>query len=149
MGSPISPKPPFLSLTKPSHNDCNGKDQSNSKTSQIHIEKRLRSQLGPTESELGLMDVCTLLPSETNTLPYTKAALSTKDSECLGKTLELSNENLSSWITSTPEVTQTDSIQLTVPTDGDPQFLKYASNSEERLQSDQRTHQVLELHTSL
>lgn len=173
VGSPLSPKPPFLSLTKPSPKGCNKKDQRSfpsSKTSQGPVlqtdNQSRRSPLGPTDSEKGLSDIYTLVPSEIDTLPYTKDAPplseepqppSTKDSECPDKTLETSNLSLSSWITSTPLHTQTDSVQLNLPHNGDSQCVKYTRNSEERLQSDhtvhpaQRTEQVAEqsLHTTL
>lgn len=163
VGSPHSPKPPFLSLTKSSPKSCNQKDQRSfpsSKTSQGPVlqtdEQGGRSPLGPT-------DIYRLVPTEIDTLPYTKddPPLSgpppTKDLECLDKTLEPSDVSLSSWITSTPVLTQTDSVQLTLPPDGDSQCVKYTRNSEERLQSDhvvhpaQRTEQVVEqsLHTTL
>lgn len=173
VGSPLSPKPPFLSLNKPSPKGCNKKDQRSfpsSKTSQGPVlqtdNQSRRSPLGPTDSEKGLSDIYTLVPSEIDTLPYTKDAPplseepqppSTKDSECPDKTLETSNLSLSSWITSTPLHTQTDSVQLNLPHNGDSQCVKYTRNSEERLQSDhtvhpaQRTGQVAEqsLHTTL
>ncbi|KAL7397796.1 hypothetical protein ABVT39_028093 [Epinephelus coioides] len=173
VGSPLSPKPPFLSLTKPSPKGCNKKDQRSfpsSKTQQGPLlqtdEQGQRSPLGPTNSERGLSDLYTLVPTEKDTLPYTKDApkLSrepqpppTKDSECLEKTLEASDLSLSSWITSTPLLSPSDSIQLNLPPDGDSQCVKYTRNSEERLQSDhsvhpaQRTEQVAEqsLHTIL
>lgn len=177
VGSPLSPKPPFLSLTKPSAKGCNKKDQRSfpsSKTSlakkgpllQADEEKGQRGPLGPTDSEKGLSDLYTLVPKEIDTLPYTKDAPllleeqqppSTKDSECLDKTLELSDQTLSSWTTSTPLLTQTDSIQLTLPPDRGSQFVKYTRNSEERLKTDHtvhpahRTEQVAEqsLHTTL
>ncbi|XP_042272381.1 phospholipid-transporting ATPase VA isoform X1 [Thunnus maccoyii] len=174
VGSPLSPKPPFLSLTKPTPKSCNKKDQRSfpsSKTSQGSAlqtdEKRgQRSPLGPTDSEKGLSDLCTLVPTEIDTLPYTKDAppLSgeqqpppTKDSGSLDKTLEPSDLSLSSWITSTPLLTQTDSIELNLPPDGGSQCVKYTRNSEEILKSDHtahpahRTEQVAEqlLHTTL
>lgn len=173
VGSPLSPKPPFLSLTKPSPKGCNKKDQRSfpsSKTQQGPFlqtdEQGQRSPLGPTNSERGLSDLYTSVPTEKDTLPYTKDApkLSrepqpppTKDSECLDKTLEASDLSLSSWITSTPLLSPSDSVQLNLPPDGDSQCVKYTRNSEERLQSDhsvhpaQRTEQVAEqsLHTIL
>lgn len=163
VGSPLNTKPPFLSLTKPSPKVCNIKDQisfPNSKTSQRPVlQTDEQSPLGLTE---GLSDFCTLVPTDVDTLPYTKDAPqlsgepqppSTKVSECLDKTLEASNLSLSSWITSTPLLTQTDSVQLKLPPDGDSQCVKYTRNSEERLKSDhavhpaQRTEQLL--HTTL
>lgn len=177
VGSPLSPKPPFLSLTKPSPNDCNKKDQRrfvSSKTSQAkqgpvlqtEQEKGQRSPLGPPDSEKGLLNLYTLVPTETGTLPYKGAAQlsreqqppSTKDSECLDKTVEPQNQSVSSWTTSTPLLTQADSVQLTLlPPERDSQCVKYTRNSEERLKSDHtvhpahRTGQVAEqsLHTTL
>ncbi|KAM9358003.1 phospholipid-transporting ATPase VA [Symphorus nematophorus] len=169
VGSPLSPKPPFLSLAKPSPKGYNKKDQRSfpgSKTSQGPIsqthEQTGRGQLRPAESEKGLSDLYTLVPTEIDTLPYTKDGpplsgelqpLPTKDSECLHKTLEASDLSLSSWITSTPLLTQTDSVQLKLPPDGHAQCVKYTRNSEERLQSDHSVHPepVAEqaLHTTL
>uniref|UniRef100_A0A8C4HCP1 Phospholipid-transporting ATPase n=1 Tax=Dicentrarchus labrax TaxID=13489 RepID=A0A8C4HCP1_DICLA len=173
VGSPLSPKPPFLSLAKPSPKGCNIKDQRSfpsSRASQEPVlqmdERGRRSPLGPRDSEKGLSDLCTLVPTEIDTLPYTKDAPplsgepwppSTKDSECLDKTLEVSDVSLSSWITSTPVLAQTDSVQLNLPPDGDSQCAKYTRNSEERLKPDhtihpaQRTEQAVEqlLHTTL
>ncbi len=156
VGSPLSPKPPFLSHTKPSPKGCNKKDQRSfpsSKTSQGPVlqtdDQARRSPLGPIDSEKGVSDVYTLGPTEIDTLPYTKDAPplsgepqppSTKDSECLNKTLEASDLSLSSWITSTPLLTQTDSVQLNLPPDGDSQCVKYTRNSEERLKSDHTVH---------
>lgn len=157
VGSPLSPKPPFLSLTKSSPKGCNKKDQRSfpsSKTSQGPIlqtdEMRgQRSPLGPIDSEKSLSDLCTLVPTEIDTLPYTKDAPPltgeqqsppTKDSGCLDKTLEPSDLSLSSWITSTPLLTQTDSIELNLPPDGGSQCVKYTRNSEEVLKSDQSAH---------
>lgn len=177
MGSPLSPKPPFLSLAKPSPKGCNKKDQrsfpsSNTPpakkgpVSQADEEKGQRSQVQPSDSVRSHSDLYTLVATEIDTLPYTKDAPtlsgeqqppSTKVSECLDKTLELSDQSLSSWITSTPLPAQTDSVQLTLPPDRDSQCVKYMRNSEERLKSDHtvhpahRTEQVAEqlLHTTL
>uniref|UniRef100_A0A7N5ZQA1 Phospholipid-transporting ATPase n=1 Tax=Anabas testudineus TaxID=64144 RepID=A0A7N5ZQA1_ANATE len=160
VGSPLSPKPPFLSLTKPSSNDCNKKDQRSfvsSKTSlvkqgpvlQTEQGKGPRSPLGPPDSEKELLERYTLVPTETDTLPYTKDSTqlsgeqpppSTKNSEFLDKTLEPQNLSLSSWITSTPLLTQTDGVQLTLPPDSDSQCVKYTRNSEERLSCDHTVH---------
>nr|XP_019936884.1 PREDICTED: probable phospholipid-transporting ATPase VA [Paralichthys olivaceus] len=160
VGSPLSPKPPFLSLTKPSPEGCNKKDQrrfSSSKTAQAKKgpiaqadeEKGQGSPLGPTDCEKGLSNIYTLVPTGIDTPPYTKEAPplseeqqppSTKDSECLDTTLEPSNQSLSSWITSTPLLSQTDSVQLTLPPDGGSQCVKYTRNSEERLQPDHTVH---------
>ncbi|XP_056234700.1 phospholipid-transporting ATPase VA [Seriola aureovittata] len=160
VGSPLSPKPPFLSLNKPSPKGCNKKDQrsfpsstaSHAKKgpiSQADEETGRRSPLGPTDSEKGLSGLYTIVPTEIDTLPYTKDAPplseeklppSTKDSEFLDKTSEPSDQSLSSWITSTPLLTQTDSVQLTLPPDGDSQCVKYMRNSEERLKSDHAVH---------
>uniref|UniRef100_A0A7N6B2M9 Phospholipid-transporting ATPase n=1 Tax=Anabas testudineus TaxID=64144 RepID=A0A7N6B2M9_ANATE len=73
-----------------------------------------RSPLGPPDSEKELLERYTLVPTETDTLPYTKDSTqlsgeqpppSTKNSEFLDKTLEPQNLSLSSWITSTPLLT--------------------------------------------
>lgn len=177
MGSPLSPRPPFLSLTKPSPKGCNKTDQRSvpgSKAAQTKKgpvlpadEERGRRRLpGPTDSEKGLSGLYTIVPTEIDTLPYTKdapalsgqqLAPSTKDPEPLDQTLEVSDQSLSSWITSTPLLSQTDSVQLTLPPDRDSQCVKYMRNSEERLKSDHsihpahRTEQVAEqsLHTIL
>lgn len=168
VGSPLSPKPPFLSLTKPTPKGCNKKDQRSfpsSKTSQGPViqtedKKGRRSPPGPTDS-----DLCTLAPTEIDTLPYTKDAprLSeeqqpppTKDSERPDKTLEASDVSVCSWITSTPLFTQTDSVELNLPPDGGSQCVKYTRTSEEGLRSEHsarpahRTEQEAEqLHTAL
>lgn len=164
VGSPLSPKPPFLSLTKPSPKSCNKKDQRSFPSSQTSqgpvLQTGRRSPQGPTDSEKGLSDLYSLAPTEKDTLPYTKDAPkpsgeqqppTTKDSECLDKTLEASDVSLCSWITSTPLLSPSDSVHL--PPDGDSQCVKYTRNSEERLKSDhsihpaQRTEQSL--HTTL
>lgn len=163
VGSPLGPKPPFLSLAKPPPTVCNKKDQGNfpnPQPSQRPVLQTEQNPLGLTDGEKGLSDFCTLAPTEADTLPYTKDTPqppSADVSECLDKTLEVSNLSLSSWITSTPLLTQTDSVQLKLPADGDPQSVKYTRNSEERLKSDhavhpaQRTEQVAEqfLHATL
>ncbi|XP_022057652.2 phospholipid-transporting ATPase VA [Acanthochromis polyacanthus] len=174
VGSPLSPKPPFLSLSKASPKGCNKNDQrsiTGSKTleaTQGHAdEEKGRSCLsGPTDSEMHLSDLYTLVPSDIDTLPYTKDAPqpaeelqppSTKVSECLDKTLEPSDVSLSGWITSTPLPTPADSVQLNLLPDGAPQCVRYTRNSEERLKPDHavhpahRTEQEVEqqLHTKL
>uniref|UniRef100_UPI0037E82712 phospholipid-transporting ATPase VA n=1 Tax=Semicossyphus pulcher TaxID=241346 RepID=UPI0037E82712 len=151
VGSPLSPKPPFLSLNQPSPKGCNKKDQRSfpgSKTSQGPV-LQTDEQGRRTDSERGLSDLYTLVPTEIDTLPYTKDAPklsrepqppSAKDSECLNKTLEASDLSLSGWITSTPLLTQTDSIQLNLPPDPDAPCVKYTRDSEERLKSDHIVH---------
>uniref|UniRef100_A0A8D3DMB3 Phospholipid-transporting ATPase n=1 Tax=Scophthalmus maximus TaxID=52904 RepID=A0A8D3DMB3_SCOMX len=160
VGSPLSPEPPFLSLTKPSPKGCNKKDQRGfpgSETSQAKKgpvlpadeETGQRSPLEPSDSEMGPSDIYTLVPKEIDAPPYTKDAPpfleerrppSDKDSECLDKTLELSERSLSSWITSTPLLAQTDCVQLTLPPDGGSRCVKYTRNSEERLPLDHAVH---------
>ncbi len=160
VGSPLSPKPPFLSLNKPSPKGCNKKDQRSfpsSKTSHRPVlqtdEQGGRSPLGPTDSEKGLSDLYTVVPTEIDTLPYTKDAplhsgepppppppTSTKDSECVDKTLEASDVSRCSWIASTPAITPTDSVHLNLPADGDSQCVTYMRSSEERLKSDHSVH---------
>ncbi|XP_029003445.1 phospholipid-transporting ATPase VA [Betta splendens] len=150
VGSPLSARPPFLSLTKPFTNDCNKKDQRSfqgSKTTQTkhgpvlqtEEETGRQSPTGTTVGEQGFLDRYTLVPTETDTLPYTKdaAPLSTeqhspptKGSECLRKTLELSSWNPS------------DSVQLSLPPDTDSHCVKYMRNSEEKLGSDHAFHQA-------
>ncbi|XP_070816993.1 phospholipid-transporting ATPase VA [Chaetodon trifascialis] len=151
VGSPLSPKPPFLSLSKPSPQGCNKKDQRGFlKTSQGPVSQTDaeggRSLPGAADSEKGLSDLYTLVPTEIDTLPYTKDVPppsgesrppSSKDLQCLNKTLDVS---ASSWITSTPLPTQTDSVQLNLPPDGDSQCAKYTRNSEERLHSEHAVH---------
>lgn len=175
-GSPLSPKPPFQSHVKTSPQNCNHKDKKsviNSETSpNCHDDgkshkKGQTSPLGPADSERGLSDLCTVVSTEADTLPYTKdvplqsgeAQLpSTKGSDCPDKTLDPSDLSMSSWITSTPTLTQTDSVQLTLPPTGGSQCVKYSRNSEERPACDhtfhppQRTEQVVavqSLHTAL
>lgn len=153
VGSPLNAEPPFLSLMKPSPKICNKKDQRPVLQKDEH-----------TDSLKGLSDFCSLAPTEADTLPYTKDTPQlpgepqpppTKDSECLNKTLETSDLSLSSWITSTPLLTQADSIQLKLPPDGGSQCVKYTRNSEKRsdhaVHPAQRTEQVVEdfLHTAL
>uniref|UniRef100_A0A8C4NQI5 Phospholipid-transporting ATPase n=1 Tax=Dicentrarchus labrax TaxID=13489 RepID=A0A8C4NQI5_DICLA len=123
VGSPLSPKPPFLSLAKPSPKGCNIKDQ--------------RSFPSSRASQEPVLQMDERVPTEIDTLPYTKDA--------------------PPWITSTPVLAQTDSVQLNLPPDGDSQCAKYTRNSEERLKPDhtihpaQRTEQAVEqlLHTTL
>lgn len=173
VGLPLSPKPPFLSLTQPPPNGCSRKHQRSSPSSrrsagpvlQTDEIKGQSSPRGPTEGEKGLSDLYTFIPTEIDTLPYTKDAPplsgkpqppSTKDSQYLDKTSEPSDLSLSSWIAATPLLSQTDSVQLNLPPGGS-QCAKYTRSSEERLQSDHsvrlahRTEQVAEppLHTTL
>ncbi|XP_059197669.1 phospholipid-transporting ATPase VA [Centropristis striata] len=154
VGSPLSPKPPFLSPTKTSPRGCNKKDQRSFPVLQTHEQGR-RSPPGPTDSEKGLSDLYT---SEKDTLPYTKDAAKlsrepqpppTKDSECPDKTLEASDLSLSCWITSTPLLSPADSVQLNLPPDGDARFVKYTRDH--TVQPAQRTEQGAEqtLHTAL
>ncbi|KAM9849286.1 phospholipid-transporting ATPase VA [Aulostomus maculatus] len=154
VGSPLSPKPPFLSLIKPAPKGCNNKDQrsflrSQGPISQAHGKNDQRSPPAPTDSEKCLSDLYTFVPTEIDTLPYTKDAPppsgelqppSTKDLEGLNKTLEPLDLGLSSWITSTPLLTQADSVQLNLPPDGSSQCVTYTRNSEERLKSDHSIH---------
>ncbi|XP_037626977.1 probable phospholipid-transporting ATPase VA isoform X3 [Sebastes umbrosus] len=166
-GSPLSPEPPFLSLSKPSPTGWNRTHQrSVSDTTQwprLQTDGRGRP-LGPSDTERGLC------PTDKDTLPYTKDAPqlsgeppspppppppppppSTKD--CLDKTLETSDLSLSSWITSTPLLSQTGSVQLNLPADGDAQCVKYTRTLEERLPSDHSVHPAAQrtdsLHTTL
>uniref|UniRef100_A0A3Q3R1N9 Phospholipid-transporting ATPase n=1 Tax=Monopterus albus TaxID=43700 RepID=A0A3Q3R1N9_MONAL len=173
VGSPVHLKPPFLSLTKPSPKGYAKKDQRSFPTSKISQAKQMpvlqtdeekgqRSPVGPIDSEKGLLDLYTLVPTKVDTLASTKEAPTfareqqnpvTKDSECLDKTLESSALSLSSWITSTPLLTQADSVQLALPPHGGSQCVKYTRNSEERLSSDHTVHPVhrteQSLHTTL
>uniref|UniRef100_A0A674PL04 Phospholipid-transporting ATPase n=1 Tax=Takifugu rubripes TaxID=31033 RepID=A0A674PL04_TAKRU len=144
-----SPKSPFLSLTKPSPKVCNKKD---SKTT-----RRSASQ-DCNKSEKGL---CSLVPTQIDSLFNTKdppqlsgePQLPPKVPDCLDKTLETSGLSLSGCITSTPLLTQTDSVQLTMPPDGDLQRVRYTrtSEGEPTFQPAQRTEPLAEhlLHTSL
>uniref|UniRef100_A0A4W6DS28 Phospholipid-transporting ATPase n=1 Tax=Lates calcarifer TaxID=8187 RepID=A0A4W6DS28_LATCA len=88
VGSPLSPKPPFLSLAKPSPKGCNKKDQrsfpsSNTPpakkgpVSQADEEKGQRSQVQPSDSVRSHSDLYTLVATEIDTLPYTKDAPTT------------------------------------------------------------------------
>ncbi|XP_060886341.1 phospholipid-transporting ATPase VA [Labrus mixtus] len=153
VGSPLSPKTHFLSLSTPSSTGCNKKDQRSfpgSNTSQgpvLQTDNQARRR-GPADSE---RDLYTFVPSEIDTLPYTKDAPklseepqppSTKDSERLDKTLEASDLSLSGWITSTPLLSQTDSIHLNLPPDGDTPCVRYTRDSEEKLKCEQIIHQA-------
>ncbi|XP_047443600.1 phospholipid-transporting ATPase VA [Mugil cephalus] len=153
VGSPLSPKPPFLTANKPSTKGCDKKDQrsiagfkaSQAKQGPVVQRDEAKGQKKParlTDTEKQPSDIYTLVPSEIDTLPYTKDAPppsgepqlpSAKDSEYLNKTLEPSDLSLSSWITSTPALTQTDSVQLNLPPDGG---VRYMRNSEETLKSE-------------
>uniref|UniRef100_A0A673CTI5 Phospholipid-transporting ATPase n=1 Tax=Sphaeramia orbicularis TaxID=375764 RepID=A0A673CTI5_9TELE len=141
VGSPLSTKPPFLSLAKPLPKGSNKTEKGSfpsPKASQGSIlqthdtrkcHKRSQSEpLGPKHSEKSLSDLYTLMSTEGDTLPYTK------DSQCLDKTLDVS---VSSWITSTP---QTDSVELP-PDRGSSQCVRYTRNSEEGLGSEPSVHQ--------
>lgn len=142
-----SPKSPFLSLTKPSPKVCNKKDS-----------QRSASQADSNKSEKGL---CSLVPTQIDSLFNTKDPLQLsgeprlppKVPECLDKTLETSGLSLSGCITSTPLLTQTDSVQLTMPPDGDLQRVKYTrvSKGEPTFQPAQDTEPPAEhlLHTHL
>ncbi|XP_071373703.1 phospholipid-transporting ATPase VA [Centroberyx affinis] len=157
VGSQLSPKPPFLSLVKPFPKDCNHKGQksfSSSKTPQRRQGPVLQMHgvgkthrrghscpVGFTDGHKGLSDPYTFVPTEMDTLPYTKEAPRlagepqpppAKDSDCLDKTLEPSDLSLSSWITSTPLLTQRDSVQLTLPPTGGSQCVTYKRNSEDK-----------------
>nr|XP_029132633.1 probable phospholipid-transporting ATPase VA [Labrus bergylta] len=148
VGSALSPKTHFLSLSTPSSTGCNKKDQRSfpgSNTSQgpvLQTDNQARRR-GPADSE---RDLYTFVPSEIDTLPYTKDAPklseepqppSTRDSERLDKTLEASDLSLSGWITSTPLLSQTDCIHLNLPPDGDTPCVRYTRDSEEKLKSEQ------------
>lgn len=166
VGSPLSAKPPFLSLSTPSSTGCSHKDQRSfpgSKTSQGPVSQTEQQgrRRGPTDSERGLSDIYTLVSTEIDTLPYTKDAPQpseepqppqTKDSECLDKSLEASDVSLLGWITSTPLFTQTDSIHLNLPPDGGSHCVRYTRDLEEKLKSAaQRTERETEhsLHVTL
>ncbi|KAM4548589.1 phospholipid-transporting ATPase VA isoform 1-T1 [Odontesthes bonariensis] len=160
MGSPLSPKPPFLPLTKLSPKVCDKKDQRSipgckasqarqGAVSQTDEENGCRSPPAPTHGEKRLSDIFTLVSTETNTLPYTKDALplsgelqppSSKHSESPDKTLEPSDVSLSSWTTSTPLTTQTDSVQLSLPPVGASQYVRYTRSSEEGLKTEHAVH---------
>lgn len=162
LGSPLSP---FLSHSKPSPSACD-KKVNQGPILQTEEDKGQQRPPGPTDSEKCLSDLYTLAPSEIDTLPYTKDAVPlsmepqlplTKDSEGLDKTSEPSDLSLSSWITSTPLLTQADCVQLNLPPDTALQCVKYTRNSKDRLKSEptnypaQRTELVAEqsLHTVL
>ncbi|XP_028260278.1 probable phospholipid-transporting ATPase VA [Parambassis ranga] len=162
LGSPLNP---FLSHRKPSPRACNKKDNQGP-ILQTEEDKGQQRPLGPIDSEKSLSGLYTPAPSEIDTLPYTKDAASlsmepqpplTKNLEGLDKTSEPSDLSLSSWITSTPLLTQADCVQLNLPPDTASQCVKYTRNSEERLKPEptiypaQRTEHVAEqsLHTVL
>ncbi|XP_032382584.1 probable phospholipid-transporting ATPase VA [Etheostoma spectabile] len=157
VGSALSPKPPFLSLSKPSPKGCNKKDLRrfpSSETSQGSASQGPRSPLQPADGNKGPSDLYT---TEKDPHPYSTdepQPSSTTDSECLDQTLEASDGSLSGWITSTPLLSQTGSVQLDLPPS---RCVKYTRISDQRLQSDhsvhpaQRTEQVEDqsLHTTL
>lgn len=168
-GLPLSPEPPFLSLSKLSPKSCVNKDQrsiSGSKAPQarqaVQTNEERGPRISPTHTEKDLTDLCSAAPSELNTLPYTKndPPLSresppppppTKESE----TFKLSDQRFFSRITSTPLVSQADSIQLSLPPDGASQYVKYSRSSGEGRGSDRTAaHRTeggveLSLHTAL
>ncbi|MEQ2287299.1 hypothetical protein AMECASPLE_010943 [Ameca splendens] len=99
----------------------------------------------PSHSEKHPSDIYPLAPSEQDISSYARNSSrlycepkppSTKDSDCLNETLQPSDLSLSSWIASTPLVTQTGSIHLNLPPDGASQCVKYTRSSEEGLCSD-------------
>ncbi|XP_076004758.1 phospholipid-transporting ATPase VA [Genypterus blacodes] len=183
VGSPLGPQPPCLSHGKASPNYSNNKDSksfSNSTTSpgcqdsvlQRRVEgtshkKSPSSPAGPTDSWGGLSDLCTVVSTEADTLPYTKDAPlqpgeaqlpSAKAAGGLDQTLERSELSESGWVTSTPTLTQTDSVQLSLPPTGGSQCVRYTRSSEESAGCDlafhpaQRTEQLGEeesLYTAL
>lgn len=148
-----SPNSPFLSLTKPSPKFCNKKD---SKTAQRSASQADCNKI--SASEKGLQSLVTAqIDSLLNTkdppqLPD-EAQLRPEVPDCLDNTLETSDLSLSSCITSTPLLAQMDSIQLTMPPEGDLQCVKYTRISEggPAVQPAQRTEPLAEqlLHTIL
>nr|XP_004552870.2 probable phospholipid-transporting ATPase VA [Maylandia zebra] len=149
VGSPLCPKLPFLSLAKASpkgYYKKDGRSVSGSKQGPLlQTDEAKRSPLQPTDSDMHLSDLYTPAPSEVDTLPYTKdnpalsgelQTSSAADSEHLNKTIEPSDVNLSSCVTSTPLPAQADSVQLSMPPDGASQCVRYTRNSEERLKSE-------------
>ncbi|XP_068599691.1 phospholipid-transporting ATPase VA [Brachionichthys hirsutus] len=160
-GSPLCTTPPFLSLTKPSPEACKNKDEGSfPKTLQEPVSHADEERRDPRPSGPSLL--YSFVSTDTDTLPYTKDAPqqswelglpSAKDSECIYETLEVSDLSRPGWITSTPLHSQTDSVQLNLPPDGDPQCVRYTRTSEERLQSDQRVlpaeNSAQSLHTIL
>ncbi|XP_017278861.1 probable phospholipid-transporting ATPase VA isoform X2 [Kryptolebias marmoratus] len=177
-GSPLTPEPPFLSLSKLSPKSCTNKDQRSIPSSEALQAKRApdvraneeRSpKTPPLHSEKHPADLCNVALSELSTLPYSKndsqlsrepppspsppspSPLSTKDSEHLDKTLKLSDPSFPCRLTSTPLVSQTDGIQLNLPPDGAPQYVKYSRSSEDGLRSAHRSEGEAEqsLHTAL
>lgn len=169
-GSPLSPEPPFLSLSKLSPKSCVNKDQkstSGSKAPQarqapaVQTNEERGQRISPTHTEKDLTDLCSAAPSELNSLPYTKndpplsrespPHPSTKESE----TFKLSDQRFLSRITSTPLVSKADSIQLNLPPDGASQYVKYSRSSEEGRGSDRAAAHWTEggieqsLHTAL
>lgn len=149
VGSPLCPKLPFLSLAKASPKGYNKKDRRSVSGSKqgplLQTDEAKRSPLQPTDSDMHLSDLYTPAPSEVDTLPYTKdnpapsgelQTSSAADSEHLDKTIEPSDVNLSSCVTSTPLPAQADGVQLSMPPDGASQCVRYTRNSEERLKSE-------------
>lgn len=156
MGSPLSPKPPFLSPNKPRgcQSSTSGSKASQDKQGsaiQTDKEKGQKSPSVPSHGEKHLSGLYRLAPSESDISP------STKDSEGLDETLQPSNLSLTSWMASTPLVTQTDGIQLDLPPDRASPCVKYSRSSEEGLCADhvgQPAHRTVqlaeqELHTAL
>ncbi|XP_047231171.1 phospholipid-transporting ATPase VA [Girardinichthys multiradiatus] len=140
MGSSLSPESPFLSLNKPK-----GSQNKQSSLLQTNKDRGQNSSSVPSYSEKHPSDIYPLAPSEQDISSYTRNSSrlycepkphSTKDSHCLNETLQLSDLSLSSWIASTPLVTQTGSIHLNLPPDGASQCVKYTRSSEEGLCSD-------------
>uniref|UniRef100_A0A669DNH3 Phospholipid-transporting ATPase n=1 Tax=Oreochromis niloticus TaxID=8128 RepID=A0A669DNH3_ORENI len=149
VGSPLCPKLPFLSLAKASPKGYNKKDRRSVSGSKqgplLQTDEAKRSPLQPTDSDMHLSDLYTPAPSEVDTLPYTKdnpapsgelQTSSAADSEHLNETIEPSDVNLSSCVTSTPLPAQADGVQLSMPPDGASQCVRYTRNSEERLKSE-------------
>lgn len=150
VGSPLSPRPPFLCLNKPLPKSCNkeseGGFQGPNSTQEPIFKTEDAGNSHKTDNEVS-KDLYTLVNTYGDTLPYTKDLPvgqqnpPTQNSECLDKTLEATPGTTSSWVTSTPLLIQADSVDL--PSEHCPHCVRYTRNSEEGLQSEHRTEQKL------
>lgn len=150
VGSPLSPRPPFLCLNKPLPKSCNkeseGGFQGPNSTQGPIFKTEDAGNSHKTDNEVS-KDLYTLVNTYGDTLPYTKDLPvgqqnpPTQNSECLDKTLEATPGTTSSWVTSTPLLIQADSVEL--PSEHGPHCVRYTRNSEEGLQSEHRTEQKL------
>lgn len=162
-GSPLSPEPPFLSLSSLLPKSCIKKDQRSipgcqaaqaKQASVLQTNEDRGRGTSPTHTENHLTHLCSGAPSQLNPPPNTKTdppllrrpspPPPTKDSEHFKTTLKLSDQRGSSRTTSMPSASQTDSVQLNLPSDGASQSVKYSRSPEEGLGSDQPAHRTEE-----